>query len=126
MSFGVNHLLSALLNNLKLKRPSFFWNNDETVKKVLKVLKNEGFISHFCIKDRKVKVFLKNPSMSVFNYCSSKQSRQLWLKSLSSKKLWKLSPNYRLLLLSTVEGIFCERVAKRKSLGGVILGNISF
>lgn len=126
MSIGVNQLFSALLNNLKLKKPSFFWNNIETVKKVLKVLKNEGFISHFCVKDRKVKIFLKNLPTGVFNYCSSKQSKQLRLKSLSNKKLWKLSPNYRLLLLSTVEGILCERVAKRKLLGGVILGTISF
>ena len=114
-SSQIVNFVSAISN--AAKSPNIlFWPRSKTIFEVLKILKKEGYITHFQVCKNKEKdffeIFLKrSDSVGRTNQFKviSKPSLE---KRFSKKDVWKFSTHIGMFILSTPFGILSDREAK--------------
>ena len=124
-SSQIVNFVSAISNAAKSPNYSFFWPRSKTIFEVLKILKKEGYITHFQVCKNKEKdffeIFLKrSDSVGRTNQFKviSKPSLE---KRFSKKDVWKFSTHIGMFILSTPFGILSDREAKLLGTGGEVL-----
>ena len=112
-SSQIVNFVSAISNAAKSPNYSFFWPRSKTIFEVLKILKKEGYITHFQVCKNKEKdffeIFLKrSDSVGRTNQFKviSKPSLE---KRFSKKDVWKFSTHIGMFILSTPFGILSDR-----------------
>jgi len=117
--------VSAVSNAQSTLKYSFFWPRTKTILEVLKILKKEGYVSHFRLcqvkKNDFFEIFLKhsdNPKISNTFKLISKPSLD---KYFSKSDVWKFSTKVGTFILSTPFGILSDREAKLLCTGGKVL-----
>lgn len=90
-------------------------------KKVLKILKKEGFISYFYPEKKRIKIFLKQDFASYFKQSFFIKTSKNNLMFVLKNEFWKFNLKPGVFLLNTLVGISSERRLKRKLTGGCIL-----
>jgi small subunit ribosomal protein S8 len=95
----------------------------KSILEVVKILKTEGYISHFLFREtngkRSLEIVLKNGNN--INSSISLVSRPSVLKYFSKKDIWKLSTKIGIFVLSTPQGVLSDREAKIMGTGGKVL-----
>ena len=111
-SSQIVNFVSAISNAAKSPNYSFFWPRSKTIFEVLKILKKEGYITHFQVCKNKEKdffeIFLKrSDSVGRTNQFKviSKPSLE---KRFSKKDVWKFSTHIGMFILSTPFGILSD------------------
>jgi len=102
----------------------YYLSNTKKNKKMLKLLKDEGFISHFYSAEKKIKIFLKQDLTKSFGQNSLIKRVKYNLKIISSNEIWGSNLKPGIFLVNTAQGVFSERIAKRKIKGGSLLSCI--
>lgn len=111
--------LISNINNGQLAKKSFIVQfPKKSVKKVLNVLWDEGFISGYKVSIKSIKIYLKYkngvPAITVIKNIS-KPSLKVYY---SLNQLWKTHTENSLIILSTNKGVMSDRECKKKNLGG--------
>ena len=131
----VNHTISdfvARINNaINKNKKDTFVNNTKTIRNLLDVLENEGFIVGYQTtspKKDKINVLLKYfQGKSVINNFRvvSKPSRRVYLNKENIIQ-WKTQNNtFDLLILSTNKGVLTHQESLVKKTGGEVLVSIN-
>lgn len=102
------------------------WSN--LLVKICEILKQEGYLENFKEVDlerfKKIKVFLKyEGKKSIFTEIKrvSKPGRRIYVKG---SKVPSVLRGYGIAIISTSSGILTDREARKKGVGGEILGMI--
>ena len=119
------NFVSALSNAQVSLKNSFFWPHTKIVLEVLRILKKEGYISHFKLCKFREKdsfeVFLKHSDNPEINNSFKIVSKPSLEKYFSKSDVWKYSTNVGIFILSTPLGILSDREAKLLCTGGKVL-----
>jgi len=117
--------VSAVKNSQKVKKGSLSWPCTKSILEIVKILKVEGYISHFKFfevnKKKHVKVILKNYETPKIRSSFTLVSRPSLLKYFSKKDVWKFSTKVGIFILSTPLGILSDREARTLGTGGKVL-----
>ena len=116
---------SAISNAQSTLKYSFFWPQTKLILEVLKILKKEGYISHFRLSQVNKKsffeVFLKHGNNGEKSNSFKLISKPSLDKYFSKRDVWKFSTKVGVFILSTPFGILSDREAKSLSTGGKVL-----
>ena len=120
---------SALSNAQKSLKNSFFWPRTKVILEILRILRKEGFVSHFksCRYRGKesFEIFLKHSDDSETSKSFKLVSKPSLEKYFSKNDVWKFSTNVGIFILSTPFGILSDREAKQLCTGGKVLLYVS-
>ena len=119
------NFVSAISNAQSTLKYSFFWPQTKLILEVLKILKKEGYISHFRLSQVNKKsffqVFLKHGNNGEKSNSFKLISKPSLDKYFSKRDVWKFSTKVGVFILSTPFGILSDREAKSLSTGGKVL-----
>jgi small subunit ribosomal protein S8 len=122
-SYQVVNFVSAISNAHNSLKYSFFCPRSKTILEVLKILKKEGYITHFQTQNDKesFKIFLKQGNGSEKSDRFKLMYKPSLKKYFSKKEVWKFSNNIGMFILTTPFGILSDRDAKLLGTGGKVL-----
>ena len=124
-STQIAKFVSAVKNSQRVQKGSLFWPCTKSILEIVRILKTEGYISHFKFSDvdkkKYVEVILKNYDSSKIRNSFTLVSRPSLLKYFSKKDVWKFSTKVGILILSTPLGILSDREARMLRTGGKAL-----
>ncbi|AGX88776.1 30S ribosomal protein S8 [Mycoplasma parvum] len=128
----VTDLVADALNQIKLgsrvkKKEVSFWSS-KLLEEILRVMEEEGYIRGFVTKiennKRRSTVYLKYKD-GISSICGLKKiTTPSRFVSAKAKKLPILMCGLGTVVVSTSQGVMCEKTARKKGLGGVILAYI--
>lgn len=137
----LSDMIARLKNGQRVGKRSIDVKQNKLCLKVLQILQNEGFISHYTLivssskkqsklnAPKKIKVYFKrkaplgNNTMNFYSHDFhispvSKRSRRVYM---AVKNLWKLEQGLGIYILSTSRGLLTDREARNFKVGGEIL-----
>jgi len=119
------NFVSAISNAQSTLKYSFFWPRTKTILEVLKILKKEGYVSHFRLCQVKKRaffeIFLKPSHDSEKSNRFKLISKPSLDKYFSKRDVWRFSTKVGIFILSTPFGILSDREAKSLCTGGKVL-----
>ena len=129
MNLQLIKFLSCFLNAQQSSNIFFFFSYSRNTLQVIKILKKEGYISHFklfLLRDKKFfKIILKNLNGSKQKIYIKRVSKPSLPKFFSNKNLANFYSKTGLFILSTPIGILSSREAFLAGVGGSVLFYIS-
>ena len=129
MNLQLIKFLSSFLNAQQSSNLFFFFSYSRNILQIIKILKKEGYISHFklfLLRDKKFfKIILKNLNGSKQKIYIKRVSKPSLPKFFSNKDLTGFYSKTGLFILSTPIGILSSREAFLAGVGGSVLFYIS-
>lgn len=117
----LHNFFSAFINAQKEKKPFFFWSFENRLKKFLLLLKREGFITHFSVQKKEVKIFFKKNSFLSYKNVSKKQNL-----GLRFYEIVKLSNGKSgIFFFDTPSGLFSEKDVYISNTGGFFFSSFN-
>mgnify|MGYP000273383057 CR=1 FL=1 len=123
-NYPLADLLTKIRNGQKARLGEVKHIKTKLGQSLLKILLQEGVISHYYTSPRELHVQLKYPhnEPAISNILTlSRPGRRLYT---SAKGLWEMEKGLGFLVLSTPKGILSDREARRLGVGGELLCKI--
>ncbi len=128
----INNMLTTIRNGQMTEKRTVSTDYSNFKESILKILKNEGYISGFKKKDKQLSVKLKyDPSgrPGIDEIISvSKPGRRIYIKSSQIKPYKPLAgygKGFGTIVLSTSQGVMTGEQARDKKIGGQVLFKLS-
>ena len=124
-SHQIAKFVSAVTNGQQIRKNSIFWPCSKNILEIVKILKTEGYISHFSFfetnQKKYIEIVLKYANNAKLKNSFTIVSRPSLVKYFSKKDVWKCSTKVGLFILSTPLGVLSDREAKMLHTGGKVL-----